>query len=64
MNSICCPLCKSIDPKIFTFREKAVPHKDANEKKIVRGKGAIGDAEYLLALSNARARAVDVSVEV
>ena len=64
VNPICCPLCKSIDPKIFTFREKAVPHKDANEKKIVRGKGAIGDAEYLLALSNARARAVDVSVEV
>lgn len=54
-----CPLCKKEKPRLGHYVEKAVDKKvekvvekkAAVAKKPVRGKGAIGDAEYLLAMS-------------
>jgi hypothetical protein len=48
-----CPMCKKSKPKIHYFHEEDKPVKPAAKKaakKPVRGKGAIGEAEYLLAI--------------
>lgn len=55
VRDICCPLCKKSNPLLTIFREKAAPIRKPKGTP-VRGKGAIGDAVYLLELSKVRSQ--------
>lgn len=54
IQTIRCPMCNKSNPSIIIFREKEARVRRAKGMP-VRGKGAIGDAVYLLALSKVRA---------
>lgn len=58
----CCPMCKKDSPSLFRFSEKEAPIRKPTTaaKKPTRGKGAIGDAVYLLALSKARTQVEEI----
>ena len=55
-QEIRCPMCNNTEAEIHIFREKVAPVRKPKGTP-VRGKGAIGDAVYLLQLSKVRTQA-------